>query len=163
MLSKDKDIHRNDILEKIKLLGKMKQYYWGVEQQRIAFDEIVNDLRKIYKRAPNLFSKLDIDQLKYLVKKMQNCNKKLIFSKGELNLGIYRLPRGTVVLHKKEYYVGVIIDFLSRTSLSTFEDDNNEKEYRVFASKNVLKFMSPLNFTILGSSSARPLKYESNQ
>ncbi len=153
MLSDNNNIQRSDVLESINLLEKIRQYYRDIKQQRKAFDKILSELREVYKHSSHLFSKLDIMKIRSLVNAVENHNDELQFNKEKLYIGSTRsLPKGTVVLHKTEYYVGVIVDSRSKTTGKSSEDQNNVKDYRIFISEKEVKFATPLDLIVIGSS-----------
>jgi len=130
------NINRADIINDIKLLDKIKQHFRGVQQQKTAFYKIVDDLRRAYRCMPQLFSKLDIKMIKYLIEYIKNYQDVLDFNTQiELHkICLNELPKGTVVLHKMDYYVGVVVDSKCKTRSKMYKNRSTEKEYRIFIS-----------------------------
>ncbi|HAG11594.1 MAG TPA: hypothetical protein DCK76_09495 [Desulfotomaculum sp.] len=153
MSNDDTNSQRAYILKSIKLLNKIKLYYRGIQQQRAAFYKIVESLRKTYRHSPNLFSKPDIKMIKYLVEYVNNYNNKLEFNKEKVfNRTAHDLTKGTVILHKTDYYVGVIVDSYNKTKKEADKNQNIEKEYKIFISEKEVRFASSINLIVLGSS-----------
>ncbi len=147
-------INRADIINDIKLLEKIKQHFRGVQQQKTAFYKIVDDLRRAYRFKPQLFSKLDIKMIKHLIDYVKNYQDVLDFNTQiELHkICLNELPKGTVVLHKMDYYVGVVVDSKCKTESKTYKNPSTEREYRIFISAQEVRHASSFDLNVIGSS-----------
>lgn len=112
------------------LLGsllRVASYYIGIPQQRLAYESIIKELRRLYRECPEVFSPADIQAI--------------IAAKNEIEATPDRIPPpfsleagrgikdGDLVYHRVEHYAGRVDE--TTKSSEIFEEADDLVEYRV--------------------------------
>lgn len=116
----------NNYLEHLKLL---EENFIGIKEQKQIFNEIINELRKLYRKSPKLFSR-------EMIKGINNI--KAVINETEVKYFDHtidrtrKLPIGTnglLVMHKKLYYVGTVDIFNTQGVNYCITLQNKEQKY----------------------------------
>lgn len=134
----------NEALHLIRDLSQLSKVYIAAPIQQSKYDEILTELRASYRQSKQRFSTDDvtlITQLKgrierkpqtHIEKKLRLLNffqeEEYSEAKSYVKIKPYVIPSGTIVFHKVEYCVGIIVDWnpVQRAYKLIFCTDNCE-------------------------------------
>jgi len=133
-------ININDEILKLK---KISSFYEGLDEQKELFESILCNLRNLYKNNKNSFSASNINEINQ-AKSDFNESKWYIQTYGRIDRA--QIPNAlypnTVVLHKAEYYVGVVQFAVKSASGMLF---------RIKYSNNCSELVNPDHLKIIGT------------
>jgi hypothetical protein len=133
-----------EIISKLRMLA---DYYRGISEQINVYNNILEELKECYRSDRTAFSNIDILEINNLKKRIEQFVSPYSLSfKSEKP---EKFKKGVVVFHKFLFYVGVIDGTTKIRHL--FENPDNEEEYRIRISKDLLKVASPKSLIIIGS------------
>ena len=125
-MSEENLISINNYLEHLKLLEKN---FVGIKEQKQIFNEIIDELRELYRKTPKLFSNEMIKGINNMKAIINETEVKYPDNTVDRNRKLSIGTNGLLVMHKKLYYVGTIDIFNTRGVKYCITLQNREHKY----------------------------------